>query len=136
MGGVIFQEEGDEEGCDCPDCAPSKAPQDITVFQEYLERGLKAYTKPIKFKVGDLVTWRQGCQTANIPQANVPAIVLQYLEKPLSMVTPGGTYAVEDILLGVIMPDGAFVVVSYPSWRFEKFVKAAAVLGDYQGARH
>lgn len=75
------------------------------------------------FSVGHIARWKKGLKNRKFPSYDEPVIVVQVLTEPIFDGTEesGSSYFRErlDIVLGVINPDGDFLLFHYDSRRFE-----------------
>ena len=95
--------------------------------KELLLSAYERYTQRNKFRVGDLVRWKEGLRNRQYPAQEDPAIVCAILDKPiLDSTSDSGNYTFReplDIQLGVIGSDGTLIMFYYDSARFEPFSK-------------
>jgi hypothetical protein len=100
---------------------PLQASGQAAVLQDRLE----LLNRPHTFKAGDLVQWKAGLTNRKLPILGQPAIVVEVLAAPVKDTSDktGSTYYGEtlDVRLGVLDPDGDFMVFHLPSVRFEPF---------------
>lgn len=99
-----------------------------------LARGVVELSKINKFAVGDLITWKDGCQISQFPAAGAPAVVMEILESPK---TVAGAHPLDpmstlicDLIIGFEIADGSITTSHADSRRFEKYEIQIARLAD------
>ena len=57
--------------------------QDPTVYKAELRASADQLFRPVIFKIGDLVQWKQGLKNRSFPAFGEPAVITQVLDKPI-----------------------------------------------------
>jgi len=104
----------------------SKQIIDIDKYMSDLSTLRENLNQTNKFDVGDIVRWKKGLKNKRIPEYDLPAIVVEILDKPIfdEKAEVGSTYYREplDIILGVIIKN-EFLTFHYDSRRMELYQK-------------
>lgn len=93
-------------------------------YEDSLRDLFESLTSTASFTVGDLVTWKPLLKNRVRPAYGEPAIVIEFLDKPVrnSEANPSSTYFREplDLVLGLLDDDGEILVYHFDSRRFEQ----------------
>jgi uncharacterized protein YkvS len=98
---------------------------DPSSFIDRLKKLKENFELSNKFKVGDIVIWKDGLKNRNIPEYDSPGIVMRLLEPAVVDDTrePSSPYYGEplDISVGFISVDNEFIIFAQDSRRFRHY---------------
>jgi len=107
----------------------SKSTEDWTAPQRFKERveSLRIlhqrFIERHEFNVGDIIQWKKSLKNRKHPAYNEPVVVVELLAEPIHDATDesGSPYFRErlDIVLGIVDPEGDFLLFHYDQRRFE-----------------
>ncbi|ROS58462.1 hypothetical protein EDF42_3708 [Curtobacterium sp. PhB172] len=88
-------------------------------YVDNLSNALRVYQREEQFNVGDLVTWKPGMRTKQLPIYDAPAIVIEYITSPIEPSAFFPEQEREDLRVGLLDGQDTFHVFSFPSSRFQ-----------------
>ncbi|MEO5315808.1 hypothetical protein PV772_17100 [Pseudarthrobacter sp. CC12] len=91
-------------------------------YEDRLREALTQYSSETKFEPGDLVQWKTYMRDAIFPYAGAPAIVVSYLDDPITTLRDGMRLPEpRNLVLGYLDGANEFVIGFYSSRRFTQW---------------
>lgn len=107
------------------DIQKPKTAEEAKEIGKAVRERLQVFSKKHEFRPGMLVEWKPGLRNKKRPAYGEPAVVVEVLSDPALSTNDesGSQYFREplDLIVGVLDPDGDFVLFHYDGRRFQPF---------------